>query len=66
MPREYEQNSECFQCHSECLVQNSTEPYLTCTGPVSAHTLVVLRIFLRIFEYIILLPHANIGVLTNK
>lgn len=43
MPREYEQNSECFQCHSECLVQNSTEPiYLTCTGPVSAHSLAVL------------------------
>ncbi|XP_032094058.1 epidermal growth factor receptor isoform X2 [Thamnophis elegans] len=33
MPREYEQNSSCFPCHSECLVQNSTEPYLTCTGP---------------------------------
>ncbi|KAL7976884.1 hypothetical protein Chor_008833, partial [Crotalus horridus] len=43
MLREYEQKSECFQCHSECLVQNSTEPiYLTCTGSVSAHSLAVL------------------------
>ncbi|XP_077160873.1 epidermal growth factor receptor isoform X2 [Paroedura picta] len=30
-PREFRNQSECVQCHRECLVENSTEP--TCTGP---------------------------------
>ncbi|KAL8165677.1 UNVERIFIED_CONTAM: hypothetical protein K2H54_051582, partial [Gekko kuhli] len=30
-PREFRNHSECVLCHSECLVENSTEP--TCTGP---------------------------------
>lgn len=29
-PREYVKDSKCFQCHPECLIQNTT---ITCTGP---------------------------------
>ncbi|XP_053116593.1 epidermal growth factor receptor isoform X2 [Hemicordylus capensis] len=32
-PREFERDSVCLQCHSECMVQNSTEFNVTCTGP---------------------------------
>ncbi|KAG6929492.1 epidermal growth factor receptor [Chelydra serpentina] len=32
-PREFERESECLQCHPECLVQNSTAYNATCTGP---------------------------------
>ncbi|KAH0627149.1 hypothetical protein JD844_002588 [Phrynosoma platyrhinos] len=32
-PREFIKDSECLQCHPECLVQNSTEIGATCTGP---------------------------------
>ncbi|XP_067406463.1 epidermal growth factor receptor isoform X2 [Emydura macquarii macquarii] len=32
-PREFEKDSECLQCHPECLVQNSTAYNATCTGP---------------------------------
>uniref|UniRef100_A0A8D2L3L3 Receptor protein-tyrosine kinase n=2 Tax=Varanus komodoensis TaxID=61221 RepID=A0A8D2L3L3_VARKO len=32
-PREFLRHSECFPCHSECLVQNSTQSILTCKGP---------------------------------
>ncbi|XP_042333118.1 epidermal growth factor receptor isoform X2 [Sceloporus undulatus] len=32
-PREFIKDSECLQCHPECLVQNSTESDATCTGP---------------------------------
>ncbi|XP_062985360.1 epidermal growth factor receptor [Elgaria multicarinata webbii] len=31
-PREFLSHSECLPCHPECLVQNSTESILTCTG----------------------------------
>ncbi|XP_072858661.2 epidermal growth factor receptor-like [Pogona vitticeps] len=32
-PREFEEDSVCFPCHPECLVQNSTEFGPTCKGP---------------------------------
>ncbi|XP_072858658.2 epidermal growth factor receptor isoform X1 [Pogona vitticeps] len=32
-PREFEEDSMCFPCHPECLVQNSTEFGPTCKGP---------------------------------
>nr|AAB28540.1 Epidermal Growth Factor Receptor, EGF-R {extracellular domain} [chickens, Peptide Partial, 599 aa] [Gallus gallus] len=36
-PREFERDSKCLPCHSECLVQNSTAYNTTCSGPGPDH-----------------------------